>query len=74
MDRTHLKCTLWKVLWGISALSIIAAWVSIKLATGGQPPVFGLDALFWFWNALLFGMLSIPIKMDCQSCAVCQAR
>jgi len=66
MDRKHLKCLLWKALWGISVLSLIAAWFSL------QDTILGFNAQFWFWNGLLFGVLAIPIKLDCHSCDTCQ--
>ena len=66
MNKKHFKCLLWKGLWGVGALSLIAAWLSLKSSA-----VIGLDAQTWFWNALIFVALSIPIKLDCHSCDVC---
>jgi len=60
MDKKHLKCRLWKVLWGLSFLSLVLAWS-------------GFDGQYWMWNALVLAMLAVPIKLDCQSCKVCQA-
>ncbi|MBU6431246.1 MAG: hypothetical protein KGJ58_03340 [Patescibacteria group bacterium] len=45
MDRKHFKCLLWKALWGLSVLSLVAAWFSLKSST-----VLGLDAATWFWT------------------------
>ncbi len=66
MDRKHFKCLLWKGLWGASVLSLITAWFSLKSSA-----VLGLEAQYWFWNALIFAALSISIKLDCHSCDTC---
>ncbi|HEY4478930.1 MAG TPA: hypothetical protein VI981_01050 [Candidatus Paceibacterota bacterium] len=66
MNRKHLKCTLWKLLWTLGVLSLIAAWVSSQ-----SDPVLEFEWSFWFWNALVFGVLAVPIKLDCHSCDVC---
>lgn len=63
----HWKCRIWKALWGLGALSLILAWVSV----GIRGTVLGLDPLAWYWNALVLVVLSIPIKLDCHSCEVC---
>jgi len=66
MDNTHFKCLLWKSLWGLGVLSLLVAWLSLITDT-----VLGFDAFVWFWNAVIFAALSIPIKLDCQSCSTC---
>ena len=66
MDRTHFKCRLWKALWGLSALSLILAWVAARSGS-----VWGYGMEHWFWDALILGVLAIPIKLDCHSCSVC---
>ena len=63
------KCLLWKALWLLGAVSLALAWLSIYQ----QALVLGLDPAAWYWNALLFVVLSIPIKLDCTSCGVCSA-
>ena len=68
MDRRHLKCWLWKLLWILSAAALIVAWVGIR----GDKVLLGLNSLGWFWNALILGVLAIPIKLDCHTCAVCK--
>ena len=68
VDKRHVKCLLWKALWGLGALSFIFALVA-DTQTGS---LFGLDSGFWFWCALILAVLSIPIKIDCHSCTVCQ--
>ena len=67
MDRRHLKCLLWKTLWGLSVIALISAWVATR---NGQ--VWGLNAEHLFWDALVLGVLAIPIKLDCHSCSVCR--
>lgn len=66
MMSQHWKCRLWKTLWGLGVLSLVFAWVATR--TGF---VFGLDAQHWFWDALIFTVLAIPIKLDCHTCDVC---
>jgi len=65
--KQHWKCTLWKALWGLGALSLVAAWVAV----GTKANVLGLEPLAWYWNALVLTALSIPVKLDCHSCTVC---
>lgn len=67
MDKQHLKCLLWKGLWIAGALSLVAAWFSVNDPVG----VWGYNVGIWFWNALIFAALSIPVKLDCHSCSVC---
>lgn len=69
MDRAHFKCWLWKGLWGLAALSLIYTW---WVATYRSDPVLGFGALYGFWNALVLGVLAIPIKLDCHTCSVCK--
>ena len=69
MDRKHFKCLLWKGLWGLGALSLIGAWIA-----GPNGNLTGLDGVQLLWNALIFGVLAIPIKLDCHSCDVCNIR
>ncbi|MBI1957419.1 MAG: hypothetical protein HYS44_03115 [Candidatus Niyogibacteria bacterium] len=64
----HWKCWLWKLLWLAGVVSLVLAWIAMK-----QGPVFKVEALAWFWNALVFGVLALPIKMDC-SCSGCSAQ
>ncbi len=68
MMKKHLvKCWLWKVLWVLSALSFILAWVSVIR----QAPIGQFDPLFLLWNALVLAVLAAPIKLDSHSCGVC---
>jgi len=66
MDKKHFKCWCWKALWGLGVLSFIFAWVA-----GMQGQVLGYPNAVWFWNALVFGVLAIPIKLDCKNCGIC---
>jgi len=68
MDRRHLKCLLWKGLWLISLVSLVVAWYGV----GGNKVVLGLNSLGWFWNAVIFGILAVPVKLDCRACGVCK--
>jgi len=68
MDKRHFKCLLWKGLWLLGALSLVGAWIA-----GENGQVMGLGAQHLFWDALVLAALSIPIKLDCHSCSVCQA-
>ena len=66
LKQVH-KCWIWKGLWVLSVLAFVLAIVASK----NDAAVFGFDAAHWYWNALLFGVLSVPIKLDCQACQVC---
>ena len=68
MDRRHLKCWLWKLLWVLAIASLVVAWVGIK----GDKVILGLNSLGWFWNALVMAVLAISVKLDCHTCAVCK--
>ncbi len=67
MNRKHFKCTFWKILWGLSALCVLFAWYT----NFSQATIANMGALAWFWNALVLGVLAIPIKLDCHNCEVC---
>ena len=68
MNNKHLiKCWLWKGLWVVAAVLFAMAWVSVMR----RAAIAKLDPLFLLWSALIFGVLSIPIKLDCHSCDVC---
>ena len=66
MEKQHIKCWLWKVLWALCAISLVLAWMS-----GINGMMFNLPAGIWFWTALVLGVLAIPIKLDCHSCNTC---
>jgi len=65
--KRHYKCWLWKILWLLSLVSFVLALVGAY----GRQVVLGLEPLAWFWNALVLGVLAMPIKMDCSDCGVC---
>ena len=68
MGNKHLiKCWLWKVMWGLAALSFVLAWVSVIR----KAPIGQFDPLFLLWNALVLGVLATPIKLDCKGCGTC---
>ena len=54
-------------MWGLSALCVLLAWYT----NFAQSTVATMGALAWFWNALVLGVLAIPIKLDCHNCATC---
>lgn len=60
------KVWAWKVLWVLSALSFILAWVSVIM----QAPIGQFDPLFLLWNALILGVLANSAKHepDCKTC------
>lgn len=60
-DKEELMRVLWKTLWAAAALCLLAALVSIKDGV----PLFGLSISFWYWNALVLGVLSIPVRLNC---------
>ena len=62
-----LKCWLWKILWGLSALSFGLAWGAVLT----QSPTLLFSPELYLWTALILGILSIPIKQDCANCSVC---
>jgi hypothetical protein len=65
----HMKCWLWKGMWGFAAISFVLAWVSVII----KAPIWQFDPLFLFWNALVLGVLATPIKLDCSQCNTCNA-
>lgn len=69
MVKKHFKCYLWKILWGLGALSLVLAWGSLPTGV-----IATLGTAVWFWSALILGVLSITIKMDCDNCDVCKVQ
>lgn len=60
MTRQHIKCWIWKTLWGLGLWSFLFGLI------------FNSNREFWYFNALILGILAISIKLDCQSCRVCE--
>ncbi len=80
------------VLWILGFASLIAAWFGIYRSSliqqalqakqvapyGGNPLIFGLEPLGWYWNALVLGVLAAGLKAGkkggcCGSCNSCEA-
>jgi len=59
MGMNHFKCWVWKSFWIFGALSFALALT-------------GFDRGYWLWNALVSSVLAVSIKLDCQSCKVCE--
>ena len=64
----HWRCC-WRpvlgiILWVLSALSVIFAWIAV----GKQTTVLGYPDLLWYWNALVLGVLAIPMKAKSGWC------
>ncbi len=64
-----VKIWLWKVLWGLSALSFVLAWVSVIR----QAPLGQFDPLFLLWNALILGILAVSVKHE-PGCGHCEVK
>ena len=69
-----------------AVISFVFVWVSIFRANaihnavagspppyGGNPLVFGLEPLAWYWNALVLGVLALGKKGrgGCHGCGSC---
>ena len=68
MGKKHLiKCWVWKGLWVLSVVAFVLAWVSVLR----KAPIGQFDPLFLFWNALILGVLAVPVKLDCKACETC---
>jgi len=66
-----IKCWLWKGMWALAAFAFVLAWISVIR----QAPIGQFDPLFLFWNALILGILAIPVKLDCHdSCTGCSVK
>ncbi len=42
-------------LWLLSVVALVLAWVAVNR----RGLIFGLEPLAWYWNALVFGVLSL---------------
>jgi len=70
MDRKHWECWLWKLFWVGGLLALVLAWVGVLK----QSLILGVSPELWLWDALILGILSIPIKLDCQNCSSCSVK
>jgi len=52
-------------LWFLGFVSLVFAWIA---ARGGE--LLGYDALFWMMNALVLGVLAIPLKLRRMGCGM----
>lgn len=59
----------WKVLWVLSALSFVLAWVSVLR----QAPIGQFDPLFLLWNALILGVLAMSSRHE-PNCSTCEVK
>ena len=55
-----VKVLVGKVLWVLSVVAFVLAWVAVAL----RAPIGPLDPLFLLWNALILGVLAIPLKLS----------
>jgi hypothetical protein len=55
-------------LWGAAFLSLIFSWIANRNGV-----LFTLEASDWYANALIFGVLAIPLKMKGGHCSHCRA-
>lgn len=70
MNRHLVKCWLWKAMWAVGALSFLASWISVFM----KAPLFNVDPGLWLWTAMILGVLSISVKLDCQACGTCNVK
>ena len=73
-SNDECRCDLWHYLggflWFLAAIAFIFAWL-----TSYENSILGFDSGFWFGNALILGILAIPLKIKgfCSS-IVCKSR
>lgn len=65
-DKMHWRCCWMPIIgggfWVLAVLSLIFAWVA-------KDTVFlGYSGLGWYWNALVLGVLAIPLKLKSGWC------
>lgn len=68
-DMWHQGCGCRKMfggfLWLLGFVSLVFAWIAAR--NGG---LMGYDALFWMMNALVLGVLAIPLKRRKKECGM----
>lgn len=61
-DKLHWQCCMrpkcGKLFWLVALIALILAWVATFKGT-----VWGLDAMHWYWDALVLGVLALGLKM-----------
>ncbi len=61
-DAWHTVCACRKILgallWLAGFVSLVFAWVAVNKDT-----FLGYDPIFWMFNAMIFGILAIPLKL-----------
>ena len=57
------------LLWSAAFLAFIFAWIAHR-----QGDLFSLQASDWYANALILGVLAMPLKMKSGSCGVCRSQ
>ncbi len=70
-----LHCSCWYLIgalfWFAALVSLIFAWVATAQGT-----VWGLDASHWYGDALVLGVLAIPLKLKRHAascnCGMCE--
>lgn len=67
-SKWHWGCCWRMALWTLAALALVVAWVSVYK----KAPVFNLEPLAWYWNALVLGVLANGCKGGCSSCETCE--
>ena len=65
-NKKHLKCTLWKTLWGLATLLVVLTALNLLGVV-----VLAHEPLACLAFAAVLGILAIPIKLDCASCGRC---
>lgn len=73
--KCGMHCSCWyflgALLWLAAIFTLVCAWIA-----GESGQTFGVSASTWYANALIFGVLAIPLKLkrhaaDC-GCQTCQ--
>lgn len=66
-----MKCSKWAhwlgmVLWLLAVVALVLAWVAVRQ----KGLILGLEPLAWYWNALIFGVLSLGAGKCDTTCSV----
>jgi len=76
-DKHGWNCACWHWVGGLFWLAALVALVCAWVSTSKGVPVWGLDQNQWYGNALILGVLAIPLKlkghgMGCGTCGECK--